>query len=177
MGEDVKKYPEIKRNILRFEKGTRVVFFAFVFINIAIVANLTIIRNTEHCDNFKFFKISESDTSSCKFYSILKDVYTISLMVIALVTWISQIVIYRILVKSMKASLPVMYEKKKNDLKLILAVSLVCTSFFCLTRGIIYFVFTEKIPDTIDYAIGKHNVNGVEIYLVLIYLFLYKWPY
>ena len=77
----------------------------------------------------------------------------------------------------MKANLEIMYLKKKSDLRLILAVGLICTSFFCVIQYSITYVFKNKLP-TVVYLSGSYGgINSIEEYLIIISLFIHRCPF
>ena len=126
--DELEEYPEIRRRIKRFEIKTRILFFAFVFINIMICICLIIFQIIYNWQPIRYFEKSENG-SSYEFYFILRNAYYVTLLLIILSLWFTQIYVYKILVKAMKNNISVIYKKKKKDIRLILIISLICTSF------------------------------------------------
>ena len=122
------EYPEIRRRIKRFEIKTRILFFAFVFINFMICICLIIFQIIYNWQPIRYFEKNENG-SSYEFYFILRNAYYVTLLLIILSLWFTQIYVYKILVKAMKNNISVIYKKKKKDIRLILIISLICTSF------------------------------------------------
>ena len=74
----------------------------------------------------------------------------------------------------MKTNFHIMYDKKKNDIRFVLIVSVVCLALFFTLYPINKYLFTDPINIAIT---ENYEENDENVILVMVFLFVYYLPY
>ena len=159
------------------EVMSRFIFFAFIFINIAFCIYFTAVQIIWKCEKLDQKNGIYKEQGFCRFTLNLRLAYFIFILLVVFTLFVSQFFIYNMLVKALRTNLNVMYEKKKQDLRLILIIGLISTSVFVVFQSIIDLEFREQTLYYVNYTKDYKKMNIVTFYALLFLYTVYKLPY